>query len=230
LNEVTRALYSSETGFDSTEHNFAGLWDWEEQAVRMHFSGCRTVLVAGAGGGREAIALARLGLTVTAFDFCDRLTAACREHLKTAGVCAQVLDAPPNSPPRGLGTYDGIFAGRGFYHHIPGRARRIGFLAECRQHVVPGGPLFLSDFYTRPENSRPHRIIQLVGNAFRRLRMTKETVELGDWLSSCWQHAFLEHEIEAELRESGFQLKSYAPSPINQASRLAHAFAIAKLS
>jgi len=227
LNAVTRLSYSSGTGFDTEAHNSSGLWPWEEEVVRTHFAGCRSVLVAGAGGGREAIAPARLGHSVTAFDFCKALTDACRMHCVRAGLLLKVLDAPADGLPEGLGLYDGVFAGRGFYHHILGRRRRIGFLRDCRKHLRAGGPLFISDFFTRPTRSRTHRHIRLVANAVRRLRSSCETVELGDWLTGCAQHAFVQAEIESELREGGFEPVRYSASPMGDSSRLAHAVGIA---
>jgi 2-polyprenyl-3-methyl-5-hydroxy-6-metoxy-1,4-benzoquinol methylase len=227
LSAVTRLSYSSGTGFDSEEHNRSGLWPSEEEVVRTHFAGCRSILVAGAGGGREAIALARLGHAVTAFDFCKALTDACRMHCVRAGLRVRVCDAPADDLPEGLGLYDGVFAGRGFYHHILGRQRRIAFLRRCRDHLGAGGPLFLSDFFTRPTASRAHRNIRLVANAVRRLRFSRETVELGDWLTDCAQHAFVQAEIESELQEGGFEPVLYAASPMGDSCRLAHAVGIA---
>ena len=227
LNEVTRLSYSSGTGFDSDEHNSSGLWPSEAEAVRAHFVGCRSILVAGAGGGREAIALARLGHSVTAFDFCKALTAACRRHCERAEVPVRVLDAPPDALPEGLGLYDGVFAGRGFYHHILGRQRRIAFLRGCRGHLDAGGALFLSDFFTRPTRSRTHHNIRLVANLVRRLRFSQEIVELGDWVTGCAQHAFVQAEIESEMREGGFEPVLYAASPMGDSSHLAHAVGIA---
>lgn len=227
LNEVTHLSYSGGTGFDSEEHNLGGLWPWEEEVVRTHLGDCRTILVAGAGGGREAIALSRLGYEVTAFDFCSTLTAACRRHCDQSDPAVRVLDAPPDALPEGLGLYDGVVAGRGFYHHILGRRRRIGFLRGCREHLAAGGPLFLSDFFTRGDRSPTHRNIRLIANTVRRLRLIPETVELGDWLTDCVQHAFVQGEIESELKEAGFDPVVYAVSPIGDSSRLAHAVGIA---
>lgn len=184
LNELTHYMYSQpDCGFDSEEHNSADLWPWEDAVVQTSFTDCKHLLVAGAGGGREVIALAKRGFEVTAFDFSEKLTTACRRHTRNAGVMATVLDAPPDKLPDGLGIYDGIIAGRGFYHHIHGRQRRIQFLKACRTHIAPGGPLFLSDFFTRPLHSSGHHRIARVANAIRRLRFSEERVELGDWVS-----------------------------------------------
>lgn len=224
LNEITRFAYTGASGFESEEFNlYAGLWPWEAEAIRKFFVDCRNILVAGAGGGREVIALSKLGFNVTAFDFSDDLTNACRRNTEKAGVTAPVFDAPPDRLPDGLDVYDGIVLGRGFYHHIPGRKRRTAFLRGCRAHLKPNAPLFLSDFFTRPPQSRGFRRIQSIANIVRRFRRHPERVELGDWLSLCMQHAFVEAEIVSELTEAGFQSELYAVSPFDQESHLAHA-------
>src|SRR5699024_10154821 len=110
--------------------------------------------VAGAGGGREVIALARLGYHVTAFDSSPYLTAACRHNLEKAGCTAQILNAPPDQFPRRLDVYDALLIGRGCYHHIPGCRRRIEFLKEGRFWLNSGAPIPLSDFCTRSADSR----------------------------------------------------------------------------
>lgn len=225
LNEVTRSGYADQdaAGFGSEEGNLQGFWPWELDAVQTHFGGCRHVLVAGAGGGREAIALARLGFEVTAFDFCEGLNVACRRNLDKAQLTARVLDAPADRLPDGLGLFDGILVGRGFYHHIPGRNRRVMFLEQCRAHIKADAPLLLSDFFTRTEPSSGLQKIRSIANAVRRLRRCTERVALGDWLSESMQHAFVQAEIESELREARFRPETYSVSPLSDDSHLAHA-------
>src|SRR5690242_7785349 len=75
LNEITWAYYMGGSGFEDEEFNTGqGLWPWEASAIQNYFHGHQRVLVAGAGGGREVIALIRLGHEVTAFDFSSFLT------------------------------------------------------------------------------------------------------------------------------------------------------------
>jgi SAM-dependent methyltransferase len=181
------------------------------------------VLVAGAGGGREVIALAQLGHEVTAFDSSPRLADACRRNLELAGYSAVVLDALPSRLPDGLGTFDGVLIGRGVYHHISGRGRRIEFLEGCLAHLSAGSPIIVSDFFTREPGSVFHRRVRAIASPIRTLRGSKEQVELGDWLSDCMQHAFTREEFEQELADAGIQVVVYAVSPFSEASQLAHA-------
>lgn len=226
LEEIALFHYSGvRSGFETERQNLGGHCAWEATATEMFFSNCRTILVAGAGGGREAIALAKLGFQVTAFDFSEDLVSACRRNMQAAGVTARVLEAPPGRVPDTLGIYDGIVAGRGFYHHIPGRSQRIDFLKDCRAHVQSNAPLFLSDFHTRSSDSRLHRRTHSIASFVRRFRRNPRPVELGDWLDVCMQHAFVKEEIESELKAAGFDLEFYAVSPYSQDSRMAHAVA-----
>ena len=223
LNEITWVYYMGKSGFEAEEFNIhQGLWPWEANAIHSHFKENKRVLVAGAGGGREVIALVRFGYEVTAFDFSTYLTAACRRNLEKAGCLAQVLDAPPNGFPEGLDVHDALLIGRGFYHHIPGRIRRIGFLKACRAGLKFGAPIILSDFFTRSVSSRFHLRIRTIANFLRQLRSRSERVELGDWLTNCMQHAFTREEIEQEFLDAGLTLEIFAVSPFSEDSHLAH--------
>lgn len=226
LNDVTRADYSDSSGFVDGDYNILqGLWQWEEAIVRDFFPRAGRVLVAGAGGGREPIALRRLGFEVSAFDFSTELTTACRLNAAKAGTDIVVFEAPPDALPEEAGIYDAIYVGRGFYHHIPSARRRIRFLQQCRAHLLEGSPLFISDFFTRSAGARRFAVIQAIANCIRVLRRG-HPVETGDWVSSAMQHAFVQEQIESELRAGGFRVEHYADSPFDSDSHLAHALGI----
>lgn len=223
LTEVTRLDYMGRSGFDDEAWNLnTGLWPWEAAAVSDSFPAGARLLVAGAGGGREVIALARQGFDVTGCDFSNDLTQACRRNVASAGLDAEVLDMRPNALPANLGSYDGVIVGRGFYHHIPTTQRRVAFLKACRAVLHDGAPLLLSDFHTRSE--APSRVAR-VANVVRRLCGPPGEVEAGDWLSGSFQHAFTEIEVREELASAGFETVDYRQSPFDDTSRLAHAIA-----
>ena len=186
------------------------------------------ILVAAAGGGREAIALAKKGFSITAFDSNETLVSACRANASRAGVEAIVLNSKPDGIPGNLGTYDGLFVGRGAYHHIPGRSSRICFLQKCKEHLAPKARVFLGDFHTFPANSIGIKLSADVARVVRRLRRSSDPIELGDRLNAeNYYHRFRREEIESELHESGFQLDLYSESPWSEDSDLAFAIASA---
>jgi hypothetical protein len=225
LNAVTWASYDANSGFGTEDFNLhQGLWPWELDAIRNHLGSCDNVLVAGAGGGREVVALLRFGHGVTAFDSSPSLAAACRRNIECAGLSARVLDAPPGGVPDGLGIHDGLLIGRGVYHHIVGRRERVAFLKACKASIAVGSPILVSDFFTRKSGASFHARNRTIADFLRRMRGSDERVELGDWLTDCVQHAFTQDEFERELVDAGIQPETYAVSPMSESSQLAHAF------
>jgi SAM-dependent methyltransferase len=223
MNEITWSYYMGRSGFEAQEFNvYQGLWSWEADAIRDHFIDGMHVLVAGAGGGREIIALSKLGFEVTGFDFSPYLVDACRRNLEVSGYNACILDAPPDGIPDGLDNYDALYIGRGFYHHIPSRNHRVAFLTSCRRHLVAGAPVLLSDFFTRTEDLKFYSRTQFIASLVRQLSNRNDPVELGDWLAVCMQHAFTRLEIEQELLSASIQPEIYRISPFSDDSHLAH--------
>ena len=226
MTEITRLDYMGRSGFDDEAWNLnTGLWPWEAAAVQDSFAHGARLLVVGAGGGREVIALARQSFQVTGCDFSSDLTEACRRNLAKAGLGAMVLEMPPNTLPTNVGRFDGVIVGRGFYHHIPTTGRRVAFLKACRSVLPDGAPLLLSDFHTQLVTTTGHRRIARVANWVRRWVGPPGRVEEGDWLSSSFQHAFTEDEIRHELASAGFEVVDYRRSPFADDSPLAHAIA-----
>ena len=212
VDEITLHSYEGPSGFESEAHNLQPLWAWEHSAYEQYFAASNSILVAGAGGGREMIALARMGFQVTGFDASSDLVAACKDNLQKANISAEILVASPAGVPAECGVHDALVIGRGVYHHIPGRARRIRFLQECRKHIKPGAPLVMGDFHTRGDK-RPLTAFAL-----------SRKIEEGDAIGDSFVHYFTGHEIKTELEDAGFELVQFRPTPFPGAS-LGHATA-----
>lgn len=212
LNALTLDSYSNAaaSGFEREDHNLRGVWPWEEAAFDQFLAGRRRILVAGAGGGREMIALARAGHRVVGFDASADLAAACRAHLREAGVEGAMLTAPPGQVPADIGRHDGLVIGRGVYHHFPRRARRIEFLAACRAALEPGSPLVMGDVLTRSDDGA---------------RPSPRTIERGDHVGSAFFHYFTPRELADELGQAGFDLVEHRVTPFGDDTQLAHLIA-----
>jgi 2-polyprenyl-3-methyl-5-hydroxy-6-metoxy-1,4-benzoquinol methylase len=226
LNELTAASYDDASGFGTGEHNIVELWPWEQAAIAASFGDCRRLLIAAAGGGREAIALAKKGFAVTAFDSSGFLTAACKTNADSAKVRVEVLHSRPDQVPSGLGEYDGLVVGRGAYHHIPGRGRRVRFLQQCGAHLSPGAPVFVGDFQVRQKDAGSGLHTVRAAKLIRRLRRSRDEIDVGDTLNQHqFFHRFAREEVEAELSAAGFRLECFEPAPFDQDSSLAFAIA-----
>jgi len=220
LNEITTDSYRDEVrdSFGREMHNLRGLWAWEEAAFGQLFPGRRRILVAGAGGGREVIALAKLGHEVSGFDASEELTRDCVDNLRTSGVTAKIDHAPPGEVPAGPRSHDALVIGRGVYHHIPGRKNRVKFLAACRERIEDNCPVFLGDFLIRGETG--HRLTAI---------SPLDTVERGDSISYSFYHYFTPNEVRIELDLAGFELVEYRSTPFPGSERsLGHVLARSK--
>lgn len=207
---ITR-YYTSHRLYTAPGHNTAGLFGWESALVERHLTGCRTVLIGAAGGGREMVALARRGITVEAFDCTPALVATAKQVLAAEGITAPVSLAPPGGLPGGLGKYDSVILGWGAYSHIAGRLARVRLLRGLASHLRAGGPLLLS-FQTRPADPSDQRVFRWIHAAARTVRAVRRSqapVELGDYLHRCFAHRFTRAEIEAEVGAAGLRLEHF---------------------
>ncbi|VVM08415.1 partial 2-polyprenyl-6-hydroxyphenyl methylase / 3-demethylubiquinone-9 3-methyltransferase, partial [Methylacidimicrobium cyclopophantes] len=170
LDELGRLQYARWEKYTRDEYNLSGLQTWEVQALFTHFPAGSAILVAAAGGGREPVALARLGFRVDGFDSTPELVENYRKLMAREGFPGDVYLAEAGSVPGAIQKrYDGLLIGWGGYMHIPGRKNRIDFLRSLRQHADPGAPLLLS-FFCRGERSQRHDWICAIALRIRRLR------------------------------------------------------------
>lgn len=216
LDQLGRRQYRGWRRYADPAYNQSGLWDWEERALDEHFAHCRSVLVAAGGGGREQLALARRGLETAGFDCVEELVASSRQLLAEEGFEAEVHLAPASEVPEELSRADGAVVGLGAYIHIPGSAQRVRFLRGLRRHLAPGAPLLVS-FMTRQDDAHSYRWIAAVARFVRRLRGSREPVEIGDTLPATFRHHFTREQIAGELEEAGFELVEFAAEPYGHA-------------
>jgi hypothetical protein len=209
LRMLDRFRYDRDSLYRGEAHNLRGLFDWEREAWEAHFSGCRSLAVIGAGGGREVLALSRLGHEVHGFECSDRLVRFASAFLEAQRCPARVRPLARDAPPPSGFSYDGVVVGWSAYMLIPGSMRRIAFLRGTAEVLPPGAPL-LASFFTRSAGGERWRRIARVGNVVRRWR-GGEAVEEGDDLVPNYVHRFTEDEVRAEMAESGFELLRFAP-------------------
>jgi hypothetical protein len=208
LEAVDALHYHGNETYNGEAHNLSGLMEWEEAAISGWFEGRTRLVVLGAGGGREVLALERRGFQVDGFDCNPTLVEFAGGFLPRHGAAGTVRLLPRDTTPAD-GGYDGVIMGWGSYMLIAGRARRIGLLRRLRALVPEGAPLLVS-FFSKPEVLTRLKAEYRVARAIRRL-LRREPPELGDDLIPVYVHRFHEAELEAELREAGFLLARYEP-------------------
>jgi hypothetical protein len=206
-----QAVLSAGGDYDyrNDEYNQSGLFPWERTALGGSFPSAGNLLVVGAGGGREVVALERMGYRVDSFECHRALVASANDLLRRLDLTSRVQPSPRDGIPDDPGLfatsrYDGLIVGWSAYMLIRGREQRIGLLKQMREHAGPGCPILLS-FFVRKGTPRWLHTITRVGNVVALLR-GGERVELGDDLKMNFVHRFSRDEIERELDEAGFDL------------------------
>ena len=200
----------SEPNFFSEEYNRSGLFSWESRVQSSYFEGRRRLLLYGAGGGRDTLALKRLGHHVDAFDPNPDLVTAANQLLRQEEYDAAVRLAPRDETPSTGATYDGVIVSYGTYGYIQGRKHRIRLLRQLRTQTQAQCPIFIS-FNHQPRTvsfETSLHIATLISNVIRRA-FGREQAEVGDWLRPYYCHYLTEEEAAFELSEGGFRMVYY---------------------
>lgn len=192
----------------SKAYNQRGLWEWEQKVIDQHFQSCQRLLVLGAGGGREVIALARLGYQVEGLECNPRLVEFANQLLQELGFNSSVKLSPRDQCLSSSYLYDGVIIGWGVYMLIQGREYRIKLLKHLRQIMPEGSPILLSFFVRDQGKQRYYQTITAIANTTRFL-LRREFIEPGDMLAPNFFHRFIEEEISNELDAAGLKLKLY---------------------
>ena len=220
LESITNVYYNRHSRYTSESYNLSGLLYWETEAIRTYFHSCRKILVGGAGGGREALALSRMDIDITAFDCNENLVSMASRIADKEGLSIRMHHVAPSNVPHLDTTFDGVLIGWGAYMHVSGSKTRISFLKSIRQLVQEDTPLLLS-FFTRNPDSKRFRYIQRIASAIRTLRRSTIPVELGDTLDGTLDHYFTQEELADELQAGGFKIVHYDEHPYGHAVALA---------
>lgn len=120
-----------------------GLEPWEEKLFDRVIRPRSRVLVVGCGAGREAVALARRGLSVVAVDPVPALVAAARRL--AAGHAAEIgfRVAAAHELDTSAGPFDAILCSSAVYQQTPTRRRRRELLQSFGRLLVPDGVIVL---------------------------------------------------------------------------------------
>lgn len=155
--QVTEALYAPQRSYAPGGARFGeGLFDWERRVID-HVAWPRRgrLLVGGAGGGREVVALAARGYRVTGFDPAEALVEMGRAAVARCGGCSLVPGGYDDlvAESRGArtrlrgalsdGPFDGVILGWGSLNHVLELEDRADLVASIRR-LWPSAPLLLT--------------------------------------------------------------------------------------
>jgi hypothetical protein len=209
LSTLTRTYYIRSYGvldrsFRAETYKWT-LENWEEAVMARHMASKGSIVVLGAGLGRESIALAQHGHRVLGLD--DNY-----DGLHIAASRASALALPVTFIqgdfrllPVGEGRADYLFLSSVMYSAIPGRRQRQECVRRFRSALGREGKIVLNFLLSHEWRTRTHRVIHGINRWLQRLPGSNQSYQLGDFCShGHFMHAFLdEGEIRSELTEAG---------------------------
>jgi hypothetical protein len=206
LNAVTAEHFDQSQYYASTEHNLSGFFGWEKFVLERFFQRGSRIVVAGAGGGREVLALRKAGFDAEGFECSLPLVRASEQIFERLGESKYLTLCEPDRVPEGPRIYDGLVVGWTVYTHIPTKARRVAFLQALSERALPGSPLLIS-YFARQSGASDDVLVYRTARLWRfLLRGRREPLEVGDRISYArFVRSFTSDEVEAELRDAGFR-------------------------
>lgn len=181
------------------------LESWEEDVIVRHKMTSGTILVLGAGVGRESIALAHRGFLVVGLDINRESLSVASQQAMARGMHLLFAQGDFLAIPIGPARVDYVFMSGIMYSSIPGRQQRQAWLRSLRTCMNEHGLVVLNFLIAREIETRTHRLIHRLNRWLMTLPGTNQSYQLGDTCSqSHFLHAFVdEEEIQSELREAG---------------------------
>jgi hypothetical protein len=201
-------LYYNQTKYYTEEnYNESGLFDWEKSIIQKHFSGAKNILLIAAGGGREVLALNKMGFEVDSYECNPALIEFGNALLEKNGIENKIKYLPRNTVPGEIRKYDGIIIGWGAYSLIPGSKKRLSFLSALYPFLHKDAPIMIS-FLFMGKKGRKDNIIKDLSNSFR-IFSKKVKTETGDRLVPNFIHYFNEEEVKSELIRAQYRIIDY---------------------
>jgi hypothetical protein len=208
LYAVDRIYYDKDKMYRNDAYNKSGLWEWEQKVIEKYFINSKNLLLIGAGGGREVLALSKLNYQVDSYECNHNLVDFANQLLTQEGFNSKVKLIARDACPKTQQKYDGVIIGWGSYMLIQGKDKRIDLLKKIQQTIASQSPILLS-FYCYKQPSRYYHIIAQVGNLFRWL-LRRDLLDVGDDLVPNYVHYFTKEQIDRELKEANFKLVMYS--------------------
>lgn len=178
---------------------------WEERMLAQHLSRPDTILILGAGLGRESLALAQRGYRVIGLDIArGGLVIGTRRaaslNLPVTFIQADFLTHPVQAASVAYILLSGVM-----YSAAPGRIRRQEWLRSLLQCLMPGGKLVLNFVIAREPDTALTRMIRRCTGAILSWPGTNQTYQDGDTCTNGhFMHVFRdEEELRTEITEAG---------------------------
>ncbi len=209
LVEFSRQAYSKSEnikGWASTAIIDEGLTPQETELLSNLPLRNGKLLLLGMGGGRDAVALARVGFEVTGVDFIPGMIEAAIENAAKNGIRLNGLVQEISQITVPERSFDIAWLTAAMYSCVPTRDRRIAMLRRIGNSLRSSG-YFVCQFHW--SRMRRRTVADALRKTFACLSLGNFRYEHGDLLhnNTEFMHSFSsERQLEAEFRDGGFEL------------------------
>jgi SAM-dependent methyltransferase len=218
--DYVKRVYNEENGDDFqaySESEFVkrGLMPWEETVINKYVDKRDSFLVLGAGGGREAIALAKRGFKIVGIDSSELMIKAAKENAASEGVEVDFQTADLYDLPFPKKSFMYCLLSCLMYSAIPTRGMRIELLSKLRYILKDDGLLIIHFIFNPARKERVIKTKKFIARVFN----GNLDYQPGDELIP--PNHFLRHfkdkeEIASEAQEGGFSIKALSIEPCNE--------------
>jgi SAM-dependent methyltransferase len=188
-----------------------GLFPVEIEVFARHVPPASRVLLAGAGSGRELIALAEQGHQMSGLEPAPETVAICEKALRERGLTATLIESFVEEVDA-AGPFDAIIFSYYCYIFIPMSSRRVETLRKAAALLAPGGRILIS----YEAKGRPGTFVTRAGRLAGAIASSDWRIEEGDTLMlrlqgvprPCFffEHVFTQREIEEEVAAAGLNI------------------------
>jgi 2-polyprenyl-3-methyl-5-hydroxy-6-metoxy-1,4-benzoquinol methylase len=220
-NRATFSRYGHMGEYRTPERQSAGLYPFEQRMLERYFPQAPArILVHGAGGGRELLALAKVGYSVQAHEPSAALAKAAQGLVQSRDGVSVRGQSVQEWAKEASGHFDGVFTGWAMWAHLVQKQERLDVLRAFRR-VCPGGPVLLSFFRAdqcfsiSEQRSQPgplhpgwqSRLLHLTRHSIREKLLRLPPIERGTgWHDGHFYHLTEEWELREEAAEAGYEV------------------------
>lgn len=202
-------IYTARSSFTHAEMEDQILDMWEADVMDRYRINIGRMLAMGTGRGREAIAIARRGVTVVGVEINPIAVQEAQRFAIASGIPARFHRADFMALPYVDASFDFALLATTMYSAIPGTAERQAWLGKLGRLLKTGGLVIVSFERELAPPSRTRTISKPLNAVLHKLPGANRSYQPGDSYSAeHYMHVFQsEDEIRAELIGAGAQIR-----------------------
>ncbi len=193
--------------FSDKEVISQGLSWWEQEALAKPPQDDLSILILAGGGGREAVACARMGYRVTSVDILPEMTKRAVENAARENIKADFITSDFLKIPEYLVNFDRCLLSHAMYSAIPAPDMRVKTLAGMLRALRGGGLAFIHYFFD--PGRKTESLFKFRRFLARTLKGNYAYLPGDELISSRYFSRYFtdDTEIAKETAEAGFILK-----------------------